>query len=978
MTPASGTQSRPAPAVAKHWRARLSAAALTAAVMIGPALAIQPVEPGQARAPKLSRPFLAPELQVQPDLEIGIELAPGRYAPLKTGAASFLQRAGGNWEVRWDRRSDRPNLVQGSGIPLIPGAGNTLGAADIGLSAGTAPDLATVEARLRDFIAANEDLLRVDGMEFRLDPESSAPYGDGNSHWFIEFAQYANGVRVDRAQLLFRISHGNIVQFGEELVAPVVIDTRPSITRADAFNVAWRQLAFPAGTEVVETVEAGELLLLPTAQSGDVVADLYTGPTGAGYSHRLAWRFVFRVNDDDSTYEVLLDAHTGSIIEVRDLTVNADALVSGGIYPTTNTDTEVVKPMPFVAVTNGSAKITDVLGIYDYSGGTATVTLDGKYFRMSDNCGAISLSNASNGVLALGTSAGTDCTTPGVGGAGNTHASRTGFYHLTNINRKAVTFHPGNSWLASKVTANMNVDDTCNASWNGTSLNFYKSGDGCSNTGEIAAVFLHEWGHGMDTNTGGAASENGSGEAVGDTFAFLETKDACIGKNFQPGVPCYNCDSSCTGVRDVNAFSTHGAATIAKPSTITTTTGAACARWSCPYLRAGIFPYQGPMGYEGHCESYIASAANWDLTQSLIQTHGPTQGWHEMDRIWYGSLVPSKSAYRVASGGKCNVNAQVDGCGANNWYTVFLAADDDDGNLANGTPNACRIWDAFDAHGIACGARPACSGGGGSTYTVGGNVGGATGPVSLKLNGGADLVAGNGAFTFPTALADGSAYAVTVSTAPAGQSCTVGNGSGTIAGADVTNVAVTCATQATYTVGGNISGATGSVSLKLNGGADLVAGNGAFAFPAALTSGSAYVVTVSAAPAGQSCTVGNGSGTIAGANVDNVTIACAAIPPQSHTVGGRVRGLTEPGLVLQLNGGPLVTMNANGTYAFYPGIAEGVAYEVTVQTQPGSLSCTVANASGTMGAVNVTNADVDCAASIDDTIFADGFDLAPQ
>jgi hypothetical protein len=80
-----------------------------------------------------------------------------------------------------------------------------------------------------------------------------------------------------------------------------------------------------------------------------------------------------------------------------------------------------------------------------------------------------------------------------------------------------------------------------------------------------------------------------------------------------------------------------------------------------------------------------------------------------MDAIWYKSLTPSKSAYRVVSGGKCNPAAVVDGCASTNWYTVYLAADDDDGNLANGTPNACRIWDAFTAHGIACGSRPVCT-----------------------------------------------------------------------------------------------------------------------------------------------------------------------------------------------------------------------------------------------------------------------------
>jgi hypothetical protein len=43
-----------------------------------------------------------------------------------------------------------------------------------------------------------------------------------------------------------------------------------------------------------------------------------------------------------------------------------------------------------------------------------------------------------------------------------------------------------------------------------------------------------------------------------------------------------------------------------------------------------------------------------------------------------------------------------------NWYTVLLAVDDDDGNLGNRTPNGCRIWQAFNGHGIACGTQPPC------------------------------------------------------------------------------------------------------------------------------------------------------------------------------------------------------------------------------------------------------------------------------
>jgi hypothetical protein len=65
----------------------------------------------------------------------------------------------------------------------------------------------------------------------------------------------------------------------------------------------------------------------------------------------------------------------------------------------------------------------------------------------------------------------------------------------------------------------------------------------------------------------------------------------------------------------------------------------------------------------------------------------------------------------------------------------------------------------------------------------------------LRLNGGNSLLIGaNGSFVFAQPLDDLSAYAVTIAqqpTAPA-QACTVANGSGTLAGSNVTNVVVNC------------------------------------------------------------------------------------------------------------------------------------------------------------------------------------------
>ncbi len=686
-----------------------SAALATLTYFVSPAHAQRPAE-NQKRL-LLDQGFSHVSLDVTPSLTTYRSrdaASPALLAssPRLTALQSFFADSSADWEVRWDSRGDRPHLIQGVGYPLLPGAANSLTHATASLDADRKIQLGDVEGLARGFMARHPDLLRVDPESLRLDGTRSVSVGNGRA-WLVELQQFYRGVPVEGASVFFRINNGNIVQFGADRIGDVQVKMVPRSDRERRFKALLARLG-TRRSELSQILDEGTLKIHPTLTAGEQPGNDFRGTPGAGYSYRLAWEFSFRRPNDTATYKAVVDAHSGELLQLLDLTRTSQ--VKGGIYPTTNTDPEAVVPFPFTNVTNGTAKVTDASGNYAYSGGTATSTLNGKYFRMADQCGSISLANSTDGNLDFGTGGGTDCTTPGVGGAGNTHASRTGFYHLTNINRKAAGFLPGNSWLDGTVTANMNVNDVCNAYWDGSTLNFFRSGSGCSNTGEIAAVFLHEWGHGMDDNSGGAASENGSGEAVGDTFAFLETKDACIGPNFTPGVNCDNC-SNCTGVRDLASFALGGSATIAKPSTVTDNAGINCDQWACPYLSQGIFPYQGPMGYEGHCESYIASTANWDLAQSLVATYGADQGWAAMDSIWYDSLTASKSAYQVVSGGKCNPGATVNGCGASNWYTVYLAVDDDDGNLANGTPNGCRIWDAFNAHGIACGTRPACAGG---------------------------------------------------------------------------------------------------------------------------------------------------------------------------------------------------------------------------------------------------------------------------
>ncbi|MDQ3274733.1 MAG: fibronectin type III domain-containing protein [Actinomycetota bacterium] len=163
-----------------------------------------------------------------------------------------------------------------------------------------------------------------------------------------------------------------------------------------------------------------------------------------------------------------------------------------------------------------------------------------------------------------------------------------------------------------------------------------------------------------------------------------------------------------------------------------------------------------------------------------------------------------------------------------------------------------------------------------SGFAVNVDVSGLSGQLVLTNNAADPLtVTVNGRSTFAAPLASGAAYAVVVSSQPAGQDCLVTGGTGT-ARADVAVVVSCTDLPAGYSIGGTVSGLTGTLVLQNNGGDDLSrSANGAYQFATRLNDAATYLVTVKTQPAGQDCQVTNGAGTIGGASITNVDISCA-------------------------------------------------------------------------------------------------------
>ena len=194
------------------------------------------------------------------------------------------------------------------------------------------------------------------------------------------------------------------------------------------------------------------------------------------------------------------------------------------------------------------------------------------------------------------------------------------------------------------------------------------SPSGCNNTCEVVGVVQHEWGHGMDQNDGGGF-DNPS-EAYADISEFLADHTSCIGRGFYMG-------QTCSGLRrhlpDLHRHPRHGL-------------GHAHAAHPVAHGIAGNLIQScpgggGPCGKEVHCEAYLAGETIWDLAARDLPAAGydAATSWQLTDRLWYQS--------RPGSGGNMyTCTAGSGGCAATSLFSRMRAVDDDDGNLANGTP----------------------------------------------------------------------------------------------------------------------------------------------------------------------------------------------------------------------------------------------------------------------------------------------------
>ena len=668
-----------------------------------------------AFAPKEARVDLDQLEFYKPDLRLSSSHVP--FEQVQGGLANraawtgFFADHGAGFHVWFDPRSGTPTNILGR-IAMIPGsgAGNDLTLASLSSLLNrpvTQVDAGVVSQLLRRFVVKNAAVFAIDPSQLgRITAEKV-----NDEIWNVSIAQELNGIPVRWGRLAATINNGNLVLIGTETWGNARLDTTPTFGADQALKSGFD---FVGGqTAGDELTDPPRLEIVPFAPAGLQDGEAYAGPFGAGYGHRLAWSFAFRRQDVTGTWQVTVDAHTGEVLELKDTNHYAKKKVVGGVYPLTNTDIcpdlqrcgtmQPGSPMPWT--NTGFATPNDVTngaGLYDYTSGSIVSTLSGPYVRISDNCGPLSESSATGDLDFGGVNGQHDCTSSGTS-AGDTASSRSAFYELNKLAEQARGWLPNNTWLRSQLQTNVNINSTCNAYYDGT-VNFYKSGGGCRNTGENAAVFDHEWGHGMDDNDAGGGMSVTS-ESYADIAAIYRLQTSCVGYGFfwtsdegcgmtsdgtgyngnnaQVGSPV--CELDCSGVRGADYAKIAG------------NTPHTPQNFSCVSCDSGG---SGPCGREVHCDARPATEAAWDFAARDLQAapfnYDAATAFMIANKVFY------QGSGNIGSWHSCSCPSTSDGCGATNAYMQWLAADDDNGNVNDGTPHMTALYNAFARHNIAC------------------------------------------------------------------------------------------------------------------------------------------------------------------------------------------------------------------------------------------------------------------------------------
>lgn len=479
-------------------------------------------------------------------------------------------------EVQRDAKTGAVRLMTGA---LFEGAVQGLGAS---VSDYAATALAFVDTHAEEFGVASHDL--------ELVPEATLIDKDVQ---FLSFRVRRDGLLINDAKVAFRFKQGHLAQVMARTFSEAASDARTAVESV-AGELSYRVRATSVGYELVRVARR-------TAELGGE---------------------AFNVEVEAAT------GHVYSRTSRRHLADKAGKAETKAFARTYWQSSPVTLAIPEVNLTANSRTVTTAVdGTFTAAATPAMNGYKGKRASVTPKSGSA--------VTVQGAVVGNDYLVAVTKTAEKDIAQANAYVHIDKIINRAKSYVSSN-WFEGNLKINVNLTETCNAYWDGSSVNFFSSGDGCANTAHISDVMYHEWGHGFDENTGGI-DDDAFSEGFGDIMSLAMTHDNILGPGFL--------SDTGEGVRDLSPDK----------------------------------KYPDDRG-EVHDEGLIIGTTFWDMYQALVTARGATAADELLNKYAFKMIFTAEKYTDV--------------------YQALLVIDDNDNNQGNKTPNFCSINVAFAQHGL--------------------------------------------------------------------------------------------------------------------------------------------------------------------------------------------------------------------------------------------------------------------------------------
>ena len=445
------------------------------------------------------------------------------------------------------------------------------------------------------------------------------------------FVQHYNNLEVIGSNMFAKFNLNNhLVSFGLDVFNDIDISTNPSITSQEAIESAKSLISNP----IVNIIVQNELKVLAIKKYKK-------------YDYRLIYQVNFstNINEGPANYICYVDAHNGELLMRKNTILYeapqvATSTVSGDVYTTNPYDPAIIENFKYLkAIDQNSNTLyyTDNNGevVLPMNIGTQVrYKLEGLYANVETNASTPDIFQnlaTSNSVV--------------FDNSNSTIQERSAYQAVNNIHDHLKTVFPAFNGLDNPMETNIDVAGSCNAFFDGSSINFYAEGGGCHNTAKIVDVVYHEYGHAINSgryNSGSGMWNGGLNEGFADVWALSLTETPVLGYGWDLVDPTIS-------VRRYDQ-------------------------------NRKVYP-QDLVG-EVHADGEIIAGAFWDLYLNL----GSMTQMLDLFKYVYDSGVDGPD------GDEGSIYTDI--------LLEVLYADDNDGDLSNGTPNDNDIIDAFNQHGI--------------------------------------------------------------------------------------------------------------------------------------------------------------------------------------------------------------------------------------------------------------------------------------